>query len=444
MVSVNGSKASLISALCSFINSSAGALSVYDGGEFKGETVVFMNNNPGIPSFPSMRYNVICLSYVRLSSLVNILSVGAGSDGETANTSMWINSVENCQLTGLASTYTSAFYIPTLTGMDITREISGGVITIRGAHFVPCELSCTLTADDRSFGVELTAINESVAVGVVNESVVVFLEVASNVGLTLTGQNGQELTEANSSDLERTSQTSQLNKNDKSKKTDSKKIIVILLVLAFVLVALLVFLNIMLILRYFRLKKENRSLQEKALDVEMDDQKEREEEENADKEDVSDELLSQQSADQLNSEVVDPLMVQDTDGKPETEGLAPEAAFVPQSEIQELVGYGSADLERGGEGEEESLQKKKKKKKKKKKAQMNQEAVEENEKKQTVGEEVTENNPEEVIEVEVKQLDAPLSQDGQEVGVDEGNPENLDKHHLVADQSIEQNSQPQE
>ena len=55
MVTVNGSGGTIISASSSFINSSYGALSVYDGGEFSGEQNVLMNNNPGLELFPSMR-----------------------------------------------------------------------------------------------------------------------------------------------------------------------------------------------------------------------------------------------------------------------------------------------------------------------------------------------------------------------------------------------------
>ena len=63
-------------------------------GEFKGEIVTFTKNNPGLQHFPSMRYNIICLSTVRLPSLVNITSVSEGSDGEKKNTSLWINAMQ--------------------------------------------------------------------------------------------------------------------------------------------------------------------------------------------------------------------------------------------------------------------------------------------------------------------------------------------------------------
>ena len=198
MVSVNGSKASLVTDSSSFLNSTYGALSVYDGGEFTGENVTFMNNNPGLENFPSMRYNVICLSTVTVSSLVSITSIAAGGDGEKSNTSMWINAVDNCQLGGVASTYTSAFYITTLTAMDVSRikQSSAGILTVNGSCFIPCNLSCTLNADDFLLSLSLDAVNESVAEAKLNQSAMVVLDQARTVSIKMNTDKNETIEES--------------------------------------------------------------------------------------------------------------------------------------------------------------------------------------------------------------------------------------------------------
>ena len=372
MVTVNGSGGTIISASSSFINSSYGALSVYDGGEFSGEQNVLMNNNPGLELFPSMRYNIICLSSVRVSSLVNITSVGEGSDGEMNNTSLWINAVKNCQLGGIASAYTSSFYIPTLSGMDITRETSGGVITVSGSSFIPCDLSCTVTADERSFGVELTALNESVAIGVLNESVVVFLEAATDVDVMLTGENGQELTEAYPVNVTTKETMAQAGK-ETGVKTGTSSVFVILFVLALIIVALLALVIVVLVYLYLKGKRQNVSLADNAdSDVEMQDQKDMEEKHNPEEitlEDISVVTQPQTPIDSLPSLLqsesstladnpptrlqetfilakVVPVIRQQADGKEGYVLLSPADLSIPQTAIQQFVVNTNADTDR--------------------------------------------------------------------------------------------------
>ena len=415
MVSVNGSKASLLSASSSFINSSYGALSVYDGGEFKGETITFINNNPGLEHFPSMRYNIICLSTVRVSSLVNITSVGEGSDGEKKNTSMWINSVDNCTIAGIPSTYASAFCIPTLSGMNITRETSsssenGAVITVSGLQFVPCELSCMVITDDHSFDVELTAVNESVAIGILNQSVMIFMEAASEIGIKLTGENSQDLTEQYSySDVIWNGTATHTSTDvDDSEKAGSSSVSVVLLVIPLVFIVLLIIVIILLLYLYFSLKRKCTSVIKKAsMDVEMmNDQKVIEEGKHAPEEISIDNsyLLpppaptdavslppppSSSSSSQLNppnsstgpSEqhtinntnrvpetmivtTVVPMIGQSVEGNPPGYVIVtPAAVSIPQSEIQKLVDDGSTE-----ENQEKRKKTKRKKNTKKKNA----------------------------------------------------------------------------
>ena len=57
-----------------------------------------------------------------------------------------------------SSTYSSAFYIPNLTSLDISRvkergkdRGGGGVLTLNGVNIIPCTLTCTVTVGDHSF-----------------------------------------------------------------------------------------------------------------------------------------------------------------------------------------------------------------------------------------------------------------------------------------------------
>ena len=389
MVTVNGSNASLISTSSSFINSSYGALSVYDGGEFNGEMVTFMNNNPGLEHFPSMRYNIICFSTVRLLSLVNITSVGAGGDGENVNTSLWINAVENCTIAGIASTYSSAFYIPTLSGIGITREVSGGVITISGAEFVPCELSCTVNADGQFFGVELIALNESVAIGMLSESELEVLEDASSISVQLTSEKGEELTETYSGDIERngTRARSTLNTDDRNAEgRDSSKVLFIPLSIAFL--ALLVIVIIAFAYVYVKLKRENVALVEKlGLNAEMEDQKEVEEKPDDEQSGIdcssflppppspSPPTISGDEHDTVTETVIVTKSVRVSkagEGRFPSEIVTPPTPSVHQREIAMLVDNGNdvierKERERDEKTEHEEGDKKRRKKKKKKK-----------------------------------------------------------------------------
>ena len=380
MVSVKGSNASLHSTASSFINSSCGALSVYDGGEFRGEAVAFMNNNPGLEQFPSMRYNIICMSSLRLDSLVNITSVGGGSDGEDKNTSMWINAVENCTLDGILSTYTSAFYIPSVSGIELATTDNnytassdgGGVVTVSGASFVPCELSCTVTADTHMIGIDLTAINETVAIGRVNESSFVILEAARDISVKMNGEKGEGLTESFVVELKKSGTSSKsVKKEDEESTNNFTSLTVTLLVVSLLFIVVLMVVIITLAYLYFTLKKQYGSLAEKMkqLDVEMNEEKEGKEEtkDGISIDEVTSEFNSSLPVTTGNEYVMSQIVPQEEgEGKGENVYPIPTSIPVSQSEVQELFDIGNG----GGEEEEHTVEdqgKKTKKKKSKKK-----------------------------------------------------------------------------
>ena len=280
MVSVNGSKASLLSSRSSFINSSYGAVSVYDGGEFKGEMITLMNNNPGVEHFPSMRYNIICLSNIRTSSLVNITSVNEGSDGEKKNTSLWINALDNCALAGIASTYSSAFFISHITSLDISRvgvkEGAGGLLSLNGDCFIPCNLSCTIIADKMTFTIDLAPVNESAVEVRLNEATLIVLEQAENIRVAMNSEKREAMEESEVSATNLSIWTNPVQTRESQESGDGSGITVavVLIVIVFILFIGLLIIIVLLFLLHMRFKTQlNQNVVNPESDVQLNESK---------------------------------------------------------------------------------------------------------------------------------------------------------------------------
>jgi hypothetical protein len=128
----------------SITNSSNGALMVGDGANVRIVDGLFENNNPQIPDYLSVRRNVLCSS-----STLNVESV-KGGDGAVPNTSLWIRSTL-CTLNGLAQTYPSSFFIPTLTNVahiPSASESGKSDVTLTGTLLLPCNTSLVVSITD--------------------------------------------------------------------------------------------------------------------------------------------------------------------------------------------------------------------------------------------------------------------------------------------------------
>ncbi|KAH7826189.1 uncharacterized protein MONOS_1025 [Monocercomonoides exilis] len=115
-------------------NAKDGGVSI-SGGDVSVEKGEFLNNNPGISKFPSVRRNIICSD----EGLVKIESL-KGGDGQEKYSSLWFLN-EGCKVGGIASERISTLFIPIL--KEVKSEKKGSVAELRfiGNVLIPCELS---------------------------------------------------------------------------------------------------------------------------------------------------------------------------------------------------------------------------------------------------------------------------------------------------------------
>ncbi|KAH7821159.1 uncharacterized protein MONOS_6365 [Monocercomonoides exilis] len=115
-------------------NSSKGGMSV-SGGTIIIKDGRFENNNPSIENYPSVRRNIICSD----SGALNVVSL-KGGDGVKDSSSLWILN-EGCNLEGIISERASPFFIPVLESVE-TKEVGEEVeIVFKGKELLPCDLS---------------------------------------------------------------------------------------------------------------------------------------------------------------------------------------------------------------------------------------------------------------------------------------------------------------
>ena len=110
----------------------------------------------------------------------------ASVDAQDSQTSLWIIH-SNCKLEGIPSTYSSPFFIPTLTGAS--DSITAGTLEIlfSGTMFIPCSLSCSLTIDDNTQSLNLSEFISETAVlaRIADADVLTAYKTASSVSVSL-------------------------------------------------------------------------------------------------------------------------------------------------------------------------------------------------------------------------------------------------------------------
>ncbi|KAH7818910.1 uncharacterized protein MONOS_14296 [Monocercomonoides exilis] len=115
-------------------NSQEGGITMSGGNETieKGK---FLNNNPSIEGYPSLRRNIICSNFGTL----NVMSLWGG-DGWERNTSLWMLN-DGCSFEGIISERDSSFFIPVLESVEAKEEANRMKLTFKGMLLVPCNLS---------------------------------------------------------------------------------------------------------------------------------------------------------------------------------------------------------------------------------------------------------------------------------------------------------------
>ncbi|KAH7831149.1 uncharacterized protein MONOS_9680 [Monocercomonoides exilis] len=115
-------------------NSPDGGITM-SGGNVIIEKGEFLNNNPSIEGYPSLRRNIICSD----SGALNVMSL-KGGDGWKDNTSLWTLN-EGCSFEGIVSERDSSFFIPVLESVEAKEEADRMKLTFKGLLLVPCNLS---------------------------------------------------------------------------------------------------------------------------------------------------------------------------------------------------------------------------------------------------------------------------------------------------------------
>ncbi|KAH7825765.1 uncharacterized protein MONOS_9733 [Monocercomonoides exilis] len=115
-------------------NASQGVLGVR-GGVVRIEKGEFIDNNPSIDGYPSLRRNIICSD----TGTLNVMSL-KGGDGVLPNSSLWMLN-EGCNFEGIASERDSSFFIPVLESVEAKEEANRMKLTFKGMLLIPCNLS---------------------------------------------------------------------------------------------------------------------------------------------------------------------------------------------------------------------------------------------------------------------------------------------------------------
>ncbi|KAH7818747.1 uncharacterized protein MONOS_5286 [Monocercomonoides exilis] len=115
-------------------NSPKGGITM-SGGSVEIEKGEFINNNPSIEKYPSLRRNIICSD----SGTLNVKSL-KGGDGVLPNTSLWMLN-NGCSFEGIVSERYSSFFIPVLESVEAKETTDRMKLTFKGLLLIPCNLS---------------------------------------------------------------------------------------------------------------------------------------------------------------------------------------------------------------------------------------------------------------------------------------------------------------
>ncbi|KAH7817526.1 uncharacterized protein MONOS_4795 [Monocercomonoides exilis] len=135
----NGSLVDVIgSAICvkysEVANSGKGGMSIW-GGIVSIEKSEFWNNNPEVPGYGSARRNVLCAGAGEL----NVMSL-KGGDGALPNASLWILN-DGCAVKGVVVGRESLFFIPVLEDVKVECTEKKCEVVFFGRELMPCNLS---------------------------------------------------------------------------------------------------------------------------------------------------------------------------------------------------------------------------------------------------------------------------------------------------------------
>ncbi|KAH7816153.1 uncharacterized protein MONOS_3105 [Monocercomonoides exilis] len=241
-------------------NSSSGGLSVSAGNVTieKGE---FLNNNPFIEKYPSMRRNIICSDSASLT-----ISSLKGGDGVLPNSSLWILD-DGCDLRGMAGERASPFFIPRLEDVSVNENGSNIGIKFKGSLFVPCDLSFRLVY--KTGDVELVETYQFEEDGFASETEVIGIipsenisKVADETEVSVMILFGKQLAATSPQILKNKTESKSENERvvEGGKERKSYWLLIVIVLIAILLIVLIV--SIILAVRWRKAKNEAKDLRE--------------------------------------------------------------------------------------------------------------------------------------------------------------------------------------
>ncbi|KAH7822194.1 uncharacterized protein MONOS_8208 [Monocercomonoides exilis] len=127
-------KSSLMMKDTTISNSAEGGITM-SGGNVIIEKGEFVNNDPSIEGYPSLRRNIIGSD----SGTLNVKSL-KGGDGVLPNASLWMLN-DGCSFEGIAGERASPFFIPDLESVSSEKLREKVNLVFRGSLLLPCNLS---------------------------------------------------------------------------------------------------------------------------------------------------------------------------------------------------------------------------------------------------------------------------------------------------------------
>ncbi|KAH7816100.1 uncharacterized protein MONOS_5132 [Monocercomonoides exilis] len=243
------------------MNASSGGLSVSADNVTieKGE---FMNNNPFIEKYPSLRRNIICSDSASLT-----ISSLKGGDGVKDNSSLWILN-DGCDLGGIAAERSSPFFIQKLEEVSISENGSNIFIKFKGSLFVPCDLSFRLVY--KTGDVELVETHQFEDDGFISETEVIgtitsenFSKVADETEVSVMILFGKQLAATSPQILKNKtkSKTNGEGKLAEGGKEGKSYWLLIVIIMAFILLIILI-IAVISTVRWRKAKNEAKDLRE--------------------------------------------------------------------------------------------------------------------------------------------------------------------------------------
>ncbi|KAH7826418.1 uncharacterized protein MONOS_8338 [Monocercomonoides exilis] len=242
-------------------NSHDGGLAI-SGGNVIIEKGEFIDNNPFIEKYPSIRRNILCSD----SGVLNVMSL-KGGDGVLPNSSLWILN-EGCELGGMIEERASPLFIPVLEeARNETASEGRTIITLSGRLLLPCDVWLKLSFRNgreevvESYGIgEKESESENEIVAVVSSAQMGGVEAETEVSASLLFGKGDSPSSTGSFILKNRSET-EGKRDGRIAESGKEGKFSWALIVCIVIVVILLIVSIIFIVRWRKQKRRTEELE---------------------------------------------------------------------------------------------------------------------------------------------------------------------------------------